>query len=353
MTPIIARNVSMALPLGVDYLLSIGVREQSRAGEVLVAPTPVITCYERPTERVLFNKVRDANPFFHLMESMWMLAGRNDAEFLNQYVHDFGLRYAEDGIISGAYGYRWRHYWDYDQIDTIVKRLKYDPQDRRIVLGMWDPQNDLGDIEAEAHLQRDGRKDIPCNTHVYFRIRGLQESLDMTVCCRSNDIIWGAYGANAVHFSFLQEYIASKLGVRVGRYYQFSNNFHAYVSEIEKLKIRDPRGDLFIGLQDHRYGKNMKLVPLIADDDFDLELSELLRMRGVYPLRNRFLRDVVRPVMMAHWAYKNSMPYEDHINEIAADDWRVACKEWIERRLASRETRAEADKSLATTLGQE
>ena len=40
--------------------------------------------------------------------------------------------------------------------------------------------------------------------------------LQMTVHCRSNDIIWGTYGANAVHFSILQEYVAARIGVDLG-----------------------------------------------------------------------------------------------------------------------------------------
>jgi hypothetical protein len=47
----------------------------SRAGDVLVAPHPVMSVTSIPTERVLFDPARDANPFFHLFESLWMLAG--------------------------------------------------------------------------------------------------------------------------------------------------------------------------------------------------------------------------------------------------------------------------------------
>ncbi len=41
-------------------------KDQSRNGPVLVIDEPVIITYEKPQERVLFNKERDANPFFHL-----------------------------------------------------------------------------------------------------------------------------------------------------------------------------------------------------------------------------------------------------------------------------------------------
>jgi thymidylate synthase len=79
-----------------------------------------------------------------------------------------------------------------------------------------------------------GGKDVPCNTNAFFRVTN--GKLDMMVNCRSNDIFWGAYGANAVHFSFLQEYVASSIGVEVGRYWQNSFNFHAYVDRFPKEK---------------------------------------------------------------------------------------------------------------------
>ena len=68
------RNVNTALRWALPELLKEGVEEPSRNGLVLVMPTPVTTVYQRPQERVVFSPERNANPFFHLMESLWMLA---------------------------------------------------------------------------------------------------------------------------------------------------------------------------------------------------------------------------------------------------------------------------------------
>jgi hypothetical protein len=64
------RNVNQALQEGLEYLYAEGATEQSRAGSVLVSPCPVATVYARPEQRVLFSAARDANPVFHLMESL-------------------------------------------------------------------------------------------------------------------------------------------------------------------------------------------------------------------------------------------------------------------------------------------
>jgi len=245
-----ARNVNHLFIEGLTHLAHVGEPSDSRAGRVLVAPWPVMSIYERPMERVLFDAKRDANPFFHLMEGLWMLAGRNDAAFLDNYVKDFGSRFAENGIIHGAYGHRWRRALGFDQLHEIVRRLHADPTDRQCVLQMWDANQyeerrggaEGGYVYGSDDLEGSWR-DRPCNTHCYFRVRGRNATpeetgrpvLDMTICCRSNDIVWGAYGANAVHMSMLLEYVAGRAGLGVGTMYQLSNNYHGYVVMLDKI----------------------------------------------------------------------------------------------------------------------
>lgn len=363
-----ARNVCEALPKGLGYLLTGGVREGSRAGQVVVAPGPVTTVYECPQERVLTSPLRDANPFFHLAEALWMLAGRDDAAFLNNFVRDFGERFAEpDGTIHGAYGHRWRHALGHDQVDQIVQTLRRDPTSRQCVLQMWDATEEVP--ADQEHSSYTGARDLcgtwrdrPCNTHAYLRVRGPSvhpllgvvdaPALDLTVLCRSNDIIWGAYGANAVHFSVLHEYLAAMVGVGVGRYYQVSNNFHAYASELERLarraNIMDPEevslADLPGMLLDDRYGApdrraNIVPMPLVSSPaDFDQEVREVLEAYennlNPHEVKNTWLTQVAWPVLMAHscWRDKSAALCNHWLNLIESKDWRVACTEWVERR---------------------
>ena len=70
------RNVNEALPVALQMIQAYGQPAESRGMHTLRVPGPVYTIYERPEERVLFDAVRDANPFFHLIESLWILGGR-------------------------------------------------------------------------------------------------------------------------------------------------------------------------------------------------------------------------------------------------------------------------------------
>jgi len=318
------RNVHEALPVGVKLLWQVGDRRKSRAGEVVVAPEPVTTVYDQPLERVIFHEKRDANPFFHLMESLWMLGGREDVEFVSRYVKRMKT-FSDDGeIFNGAYGSRWRWRFDYDQIQVIIDKLRKDPNDRRVVLGIWDSWIDL---------KYEG-KDTPCNTHIYFSITA-DDRLDMTVCNRSNDIVWGAYGANAVHLSVLHEYMSEQIGVKIGRYRQISNNYHAYVDVLEKQA--HPAVNVFKGTPYEK--EDYTHFPLgSGNPQWDLDLQNFFKWAMDNPSPREwatpFFEQVIQPMEMSHKFYKaknfNEAMY--WASTIKALDWRQACTEWLRRR---------------------
>lgn len=331
------RNVHEALPAALDLITRHGKERDSRNGPVLVMDGPVTTTYRQPRERVIFWEQRDANPFFHLFESLWMLAGRNDVAYLTQFVNSMS-QFSDDGVVfHGAYGFRWRQMFVEDQLKVIVEALKKNHDDRRQVLQMWDVDIDLG-----------GKgKDLPCNTHIYFSVN-MDGALDMTVCNRSNDIVWGAYGANAVHFSILQEYMASFIGVPVGRYFQMSNNYHGYLKTVTPLI----QADILLHAPDpHRvHDSNPYKVlditpyPLVSEgmpmERWDEELKIFLESgHSLMGCKEPFFKKVATPLAEAHSLYKKSHKclklFEEVqrvIDKCEAQDWKVACSEWIERR---------------------
>ena len=125
------RNVHDALPKGLDLLYGEHYKQDSRNGTVYKAKSPVCTVYDNPQERVMFWPERDANPFFHFMEGLWMLAGRNDLEFVKQYNKGMA-RYSDDGeTLHGAYGWRWRN-WFFERGEKLFERAE--PTGKRIAI---------------------------------------------------------------------------------------------------------------------------------------------------------------------------------------------------------------------------
>ena len=319
------------------------IQMDSRNGEVSMFREPVTSVYERPNERVLFNPIRNCNPFFHFVEGLWMIAGRNELKPLTMFAKKLA-DYSDDGYtLNGAYGYRWRHWFErlrhvndaafelegVDQLDTAIKMLKASPKDRRVVLGMWDPTDDLGSTS----------KDIPCNTQVFFKSIPTKDGyiLDMTVTNRSNDLIWGAYGANVVHFSMVHEYVASMAGMGLGHYYQVSNNAHVYSDVWKPLEEKLPHGYM----SDPYETDNLKPLPLVDDPStFDEDVNKffdwLLSNSPPPSFNNKIFVNTAVPMVSAWKLYKEEKDKLAALEEamhIKAPDWRKACVEWFQRKI--------------------
>lgn len=328
MKVICARNVNQAYRKALKDIRNIGLRQNTRAGPVLVAPYPVTTIYEHPTERVLLDTARDANPFFHLFESLWILQGRQDCRWLDKFVSDFSSRFGEEnGLQHGAYGFRMRNHFDLDweaespidQLILAVHLLKQNHNDRRVVIQLWDAMSDLGN----------NFNDHPCNTQIFPRI--VNGCLDITVTNRSNDIIWGAYGANAVHFSVIQEVMAAMIGVEVGKYYQISNNWHGYTETLMKYGAPQEEHCLYVTTPDTMYSVPLVDNPVTWLDDLDKFMENPLNCMII---TNPWFMDVAQPMMRAHNAFKVGK-FDTALSccdAIQAPDWRFVVRNWLMKR---------------------
>lgn len=330
-----ALNVNQAYDDALAYMRLMAVRQSSRNGPVLKAPGPVVTTYRNPWERILWDPLRDANPVSHLMESMWMFAGKRDVDPILPFNERFSEYAESDGTVWGAYGYRWRQFFDFDQIKEVVRLLKKDHDTRRAVVSMWDPKADSGALV----------QDVPCNTHIYFNVRG--EELTMTVCCRSNDMIRGAYGADAVHMSMLHELVASAVDLQMGDYTQFSNDFHIYENmprfqEIFHKTPLDVKKDLYI-YADRTLDGSAELadsVLLLAAgetlNDFLRDAEDLFEsFIKVTEFRTQFVQTVAAPLRDVYLMRRLMNPeWKEKLESIPTCDWKVAFTRWAARREA-------------------
>lgn len=324
------RNPHQGLPEILDRIDHIGVVRDSRDGPVIMFPEPTTIVWEKPKERVIFWPEREANPFFHLMESLWMLSGRRDVKFVEQFVKRM-RNYSDDGKnFHAAYGYRWRkNFGRCDQLEEIITALKTNKDCRRQFLGIWDVQRDLSRVGV----------DLPCNVGATFQITHDGE-LNMVVHNRSNDAIMGAAGANIVHFSILQEFIAAGIGVPVGKYWQVSSNLHVYMRDFEKYKdlaIHAPDPNRLIPRCPYSTGE-VEITPVV---DIDLgiwheDLAMWMRDPKKVGLRSPFFLRIATPMMAAHRAYKKD-DVDKAIEIIETQmpersDWKLASREWLQRR---------------------
>lgn len=222
-------TVNDALPDLARHVLN-GDELGSRKGErVLERLHQQITLTE-PWDRYPRLNLRKASLPAQIAETMWILSGRNDVEWLSYYLPR-AAEFSDDGKTwRGGYGPRLRHFGHLngspsggDQLAHVVEVLRADPTSRRAVMAIYDPVVDM----------KPG-KDIPCNDFISFQSR-LGE-LHAHVFVRSNDLMWGWSGINAFEWSVLQEVIASILGIEVGTLTFSISSLHAYDRHWSKLR---------------------------------------------------------------------------------------------------------------------
>ncbi len=325
-------NVNEGLVKILNLLDKNTVERPSRNGNTRSFVEPVCIEYEYPNHNAMLIKSRDANPFFHIMESIWMLAGRNDVAFPATFAKNIA-QYSDDGIVFNApYGYRLRRNFGIDQLNAVCKELKQDNTTRRAVCLLWDP----ADLFKET-------KDKACNLELVFSIHNSR--LNMTVFNRSNDIIYGTFGANAVHMSMIMMYVCSKLpDIKLGTYFQISSSLHAYTDGIEGNILNRINEELDNDYSDYDYySLDISYFDEFVDEDIsqffglwdscDIGYSPAKLLAGYYD--SSLFNDLVLPMLELWLKYKlsgKSKIKESDYQHIKATDWRKACQIWIENR---------------------
>ncbi|HEX4442483.1 MAG TPA: thymidylate synthase [Galbitalea sp.] len=106
-----------------------------------------------------------------------------------------------------------------DQIDWVISRLRTDPTSRSATITTFEPLIDT--------------TYIPCVSMLDFWLR--DGSLEQVVYAHSIDFGSKGYG-NLVELAWLQEHIASELGVPVGRLDFVIKSAHVYDSELSYMR---------------------------------------------------------------------------------------------------------------------
>ena len=199
----------------------------------------VLLVIEDPTDRVPLFKHRNANIFALLAETIWTFAGRDDLDFIHNYLERLAQFSENKIVVAGAYGPRMRQ-WDkgadlffvynslcdgdrIDQLYNVYNILKNDPYSRRAVISIYNPKYDYNNE----------RWDIPCVNWLQFRIRN--NKLNLSVVSRSMDAVWGS-SVNVFEWTTLLEIMAMWLNVEIGQYTHYIGSFHMYDYHFERAK---------------------------------------------------------------------------------------------------------------------
>ena len=240
-------SATEALPHLLNNLLIGGSVVPSRNGETRELTMQHITI-DQTTDPYIATPGRNVSLPAQIAETMWILAGRSDVEWLSNYLPQ-APKFSDDGKTwRGGYGPRLRGWStdefahgpggdNVDQLKYIIDLLREDPDTRRAVFTIYDPATD----------SQPG-KDIPCNNWVHFLARG--GKLHAHVAIRSNDAMWGWSGINSFEWSILNQVVAAYAGLHPGTITYDISSLHLY---------------------EHHYDKAQRIVDqtLLADNELD------------------------------------------------------------------------------------
>ncbi len=136
--------------------------------------------------------------------------------------------------LGPIYGFQWRHFGadykgkdaDYtgkgvDQLSEIVRTLKENPNDRRMVVFAWDPI----DIYKNKNMALP-----PC--HYGFQVTVIDNKLNLMWNQRSVDVMLGL-PFNIASYATLLHLLAKESGLKEGQLVGFLGDTHIYVNHIE------------------------------------------------------------------------------------------------------------------------
>lgn len=212
-------------------------------GKLIKELRPASIEFTNPYNRVTFLGGRKINPFFQIAESLWILSGRADVEWLIKFNANM-KQFSDDGVwFNAPYGERLRSWGKNALHNTIINpidqmmdaytKLLHDKDTRQAVMVISNPSFD----NSKYTIGEQG-KDIACNLVVTFKIRN--NRLNMTVFNRSNDAHWGLWGANLCQFTTIQETMWSWLknsgnsdfeDLNIGDYCQVTDSLHIYLDD--------------------------------------------------------------------------------------------------------------------------
>eukprot|EP00758_Cryptobia_borreli_P009028 Tbor_TRINITY_DN5439_c3_g4::TRINITY_DN5439_c3_g4_i1::g.24378::m.24378/K13998/DHFR-TS; dihydrofolate reductase / thymidylate synthase len=181
-------------------------------------------------------------------ELIWFLRGETDARILSdkgvkiwdgngsrEFLDKRGLTNNAEMDLGPVYGFQWRHFGakytgkeaDYngkgvDQIQQIVKSLRENPNDRRILFSAWNPSS-LDDMALP-----------PCHIMAQFYVNTNKE-LSCMMYQRSCDMGLGI-PFNIASYSLLTILLAKATGLKPGEFIHTLGDAHLYTNHIEPLK---------------------------------------------------------------------------------------------------------------------
>lgn len=221
-------------------------------------------------------------------ELLWFVEGCTDATKLSEkgvkiwegngsreYLDSLGLTERRVGDLGPVYGFQWRHFGaeystcdanyagkGFDQLQDVIKKLKTNPYDRRIIMLAWNPPDFAKMALPPCH--------VFCQFYVNFP-EGQKPRLSCLLYQRSCDMGLGV-PFNIASYALLTRMIAHVVDMDCGEFVHTMGDAHVYLDHVDALKVqleRTPREFPKLVIKEERKAQ-ITLIDDFRFEDFDI-----------------------------------------------------------------------------------
>ena len=208
-------SVTDVYPHLLRYVLEHGERVSPR-GRPTLEVSPFVFQLHDPLQSLVLQRERRLNRAYATVEKLALVAGIEDPAMLCFYIDRLNeFVNPTTGAFDGCYGPRVAA-----QLSYVYTLLRSDPDSRRAVIAIYSQRDEHESL------------DVPCTLTLQFLLR--RGKLSLIVNMRSSDVYLGLpYDVN--QFCFLQQVMASWLGVGLGQYTHVAGSAHVYFSDSDAI----------------------------------------------------------------------------------------------------------------------
>ena len=160
-------------------------------------------------------------------ELLWVLSGSTHVAYLREHGVTIWDEWADaQGELGPVYGHQWRSWPNpegghIDQITDLMKRLRADPDSRRLIVSAWNP-SDLPKMALS-----------PC--HALFQFYVADGRLSCQLYQRSADIFLGV-PFNIASYALLTEMVAQQCDLKPGDFIWTGGDCHLYNNHLDQAR---------------------------------------------------------------------------------------------------------------------
>ena len=160
-------------------------------------------------------------------ELLWFLSGSTNVAYLREHGVTIWDEWADaQGELGPVYGHQWRSWPNpegghIDQITDLMKRLRADPDSRRLIVSAWNP----ADLPKMALS--------PC--HALFQFYVADGRLSCQLYQRSADIFLGV-PFNIASYALLTEMVAQQCDLKPGDFIWTGGDCHLYNNHLNQAR---------------------------------------------------------------------------------------------------------------------